>query len=756
MLMEGPLIATMLKPLHDLRPGVRIASITILACLSCVLASSNAWSDTEGSHAPAGKASRLQISAARAVADSGLIGYLIRQFSRENPGVHVHLQSVGALTALEHGYDGDADMVITHHPLEEERLVSLGYGRERVEFMHSEYAIFGPRQDTLQLATADSHIEVMQRLRDEEVDMFVPSPRSGTYARLEGLWASAGIDPDWIGYENTGVSALATLQQAATFEGYAIADMGLYLSNIKALSASLSPLYRDSLGLKNTISAIVMSAENNPGVNQALAGRFLDYLVSDAGQQAITAFSQQTFNEDIYVPSAHEDQLVINLQLLSELSEERRLRYLMIAVGTLLLLLAVTAVWFTRRVGLLERAKVVAEQERKVAELAEQAKSDFLATVSHEIRGPAGSIHNMAQLLRDSDLPNEPQRVAGVLHQSSERLLHTVSDVLDLSRMESGRLQLESVNLDLRELVGDLVTSLRFDAEASGLRLKCSIDTAIPAVLRGDPLRLQQILLNLVGNAIKFTEQGDVAVSVSLQQQDGNGCVLCWEVRDTGIGIAADQQQLFDRYVQADESTARRYGGSGLGLAICRQLVELMDGKIQVESMPGKGSTFSYTTRLAAADRQSKPGDNVTPLMDPVPVLCGRVLFVDDDSAIRDAGATLLKVLGCKVDTVGDGREAVAAVMQGGYDLVMLDCDLPVMDGYEAARTIRQWEQEHGDGTHLPIVALTGSVKEGIEQRCLHAGMDAYLAKPYRKEQLQKVLSRLLPATAGKEKIKGL
>ena len=193
MLMEGPLITTMLKPLYDLKAGVRIAFITILACLSGMLASSNAWSDTEGSHAPAGKASRLQISAARAVADSGLIGYLIRQFSRENPGVHVHLQSVGALTALEHGYDGDADLVITHHPLEEERLVSLGYGRERVEFMHSEYAIFGPRQDTLQLATADSHIEVMQRLRDEEVDMFVPSPRSGTYARLQGLWASAGI-----------------------------------------------------------------------------------------------------------------------------------------------------------------------------------------------------------------------------------------------------------------------------------------------------------------------------------------------------------------------------------------------------------------------------------------------------------------------------------------------------------------------------------------------------------------------------------
>ena len=230
--------------------------------------------------------------------------------------------------------------------------------------------------------------------------MFVPSPRSGTYAKLQGLWASAGIDPDWVGYENTGVSALATLQQAATFDGYAIADMGLYLSNIKPLSASLSPLYRDSIGLKNTISAIVMSAENNPGVNQALARRFLDYLVSDAGQHAITAFSQQTFNEDIYVPSAHEDQLVINLKLLSELSEERRLRYLMVAVGMLLLLLAITAIWFTRRVGRLERAKMVAEQERKVAERAEQAKSDFLATVSHEIRGPAGSIHNMAQLLR--------------------------------------------------------------------------------------------------------------------------------------------------------------------------------------------------------------------------------------------------------------------------------------------------------------------------------------------------------------------
>ena len=729
--------------------------VLCLACLAGGLDTGHVQAETPGQPQKDEEASLLRISAARSIAGTGLIGFLAARFGEDNPDIDVRVQSVGALTALEHGYEGQTDLVITHYPAGEDRLVSRGYGSDHAEFMYSEYAIFGPPSDTLRLAASDSHVEALRQLRDAEVDMFVPSPRSGTYFKLQELWASAGIEPDWVGYENTGTSGLATMQQAAVFEGYVFADLGLYMLNRERLADTLVPLYQDRVAMKNPVSAIVVNADQSPGVNQAAARRFLNYLISDAGQNAITVFSQQIFGKDTYVASAHEDQFVVNLKLLRELAGERQLRYLMMAVVALLVLLALMAVVFARRVTRLERERLLAEQERvdaerlrKMAEQAGQEKARFLAEVSHEIRGPVGSIHNMAQLLSESDLSEEQGRLAGVLNQSSEFLLYIANDVLDLSRMESGRLTLEAVNLDIREVVGNLMTSLHLDADAGGVRLNCSIDPAIPPVLLGDPLRLQQILYNLVGNAIKFTGHGEVDVSVAVQKQDTKGCELRWEVRDTGIGIEPGQQRtLFDMYTQGAASTARRYGGSGLGLAICKQLVELMDGTIQVESVPGKGSIFWYTTRLAAGDRPLVAPAKTTPVTDHLTPLCGRVLFVEDDIANRQAGASLLDLLGCEVDAVCDGRDAVDAVMRDRYDLVIMDCDLPGMDGYEATRYIRQWESQQGDGRHVPIVAMTGSVREGIEQRCLNVGMDAYLAKPYRKEQLHRILCRLLPGT---------
>jgi signal transduction histidine kinase/CheY-like chemotaxis protein len=539
-----------------------------------------------------------------------------------------------------------------------------------------------------------------------------------------------------------------------------------------------------------------------------------------------------------------------------------------------------------------ERAKHAAEVARQSAEDANRTKSEFLANMSHEIRTPMNGVLGMTELLLDTGLTEVQRRYAQTVRNSGESLLHIINDILDFSKIEAGKMELDAVEFDLRETTEEVVELLASRAYGKGLELSCHIDDQVPATVLGDAGRLRQVLINLVGNAVKFTERGEIGITVTRAAHDKTcvpegSCVLHFEVRDTGIGISTEARgRMFKAFTQADGSTSRRFGGTGLGLVISKQLIELMEGEIEMRSEPGRGSTFSFTLTLiecvaaaprgaAAADLaglralivednptnrlileryvsacgiaadsvdcgeralealrdaaarhtpydvalvdMKMPGMNGVELAQAVrgdstlastrlimlaslcsseigsvrdagfaawinkPVrrselfqciagvmgtraaqamprapeiqvapIAARVLLVEDNRVNQEVCKAILRKLGCEVDVAGDGRAGVDAAFGARYDLVLMDCQMPEMDGFDASRAIRTREAEldaelHASGLpprRLPIIALTANAMQGDRERCLNAGMDDYLAKPFKKDQLAAMLEK--------------
>jgi signal transduction histidine kinase/AmiR/NasT family two-component response regulator len=397
----------------------------------------------------------------------------------------------------------------------------------------------------------------------------------------------------------------------------------------------------------------------------------------------------------------------------------------------------------------LAQAKKEAERQAQLALAASRAKGEFLANMSHEIRTPINGVIGMTELLLETALSPDQRDCAVTVRDSAATLLTVINDILDFSKIEAGKLEIERIDMDLRATVLEVTRLLAVQARQKDLEVTAYIDPSVPETVKGDSGRLRQVLFNLVSNAVKFTEKGEVSIDLRVTDRSEQGMTVRCEVRDTGIGIAAERiGGLFRPFTQIDASTTRKFGGSGLGLSIVKQLVGLMGGETGVSSSAGVGSTFWFTTRLGVScppaalgtgDRDRHPRAPNPPA--PSITRKYRILLAEDNAVNQKVACRTLEKLGYLVDMVADGRLAVEAWRAGHYDLILMDCQMPRLDGYEATQEIRALEAGRG---RIPIVALTAHAMKGSAEQCTGAGMDAHLTKPIDRAQLQACLSRYL------------
>ena len=412
----------------------------------------------------------------------------------------------------------------------------------------------------------------------------------------------------------------------------------------------------------------------------------------------------------------------------------------------------------TRDIGELKETERQLIAAREAALEASRAKSDFLSSMSHEIRTPMNAVLGMADMLSEGDLNAEQRRYLDIMRNNGVTLLDLINNILDLAKVESGLLSLEEVAFDIRDLIDTVAATMRMRAHEKQLALAAQVASDVPRILVGDPLRLRQVIVNLLSNAVKFTADGEIVLSVEMAQPDteSGASSIRFSVTDTGIGIAPDKTEtIFSAFTQADSSTTRKYGGTGLGLTIVKRIVEMHRGAVTVESEVGKGSTFSFTAEfktvgddaLAAPAAGSIANHNEsdstlgTEVFEEMRAL--KILLADDSSDNRLLVRAYFKKLPYAVEEVEDGAAAVSKFSANTYDVVLMDIEMPIMDGYAATRAMRAIERETGR-RRVPILALTASVLDGALKKAIDAGCDAHVAKPVRKATLLAAISKAI------------